>query len=146
MPVYFHSEDTRFELKRKKIYKRWIERVVREHNRTVQNISIIFSSNEYLLEINKRYLNHNYHTDVITFSYNDGNVVSGDIFVSIEQVLLNCREQNVDFQDELNRVMIHGVLHLLDYDDDTTESKKKIRIAEDKAMKTLGEAEDGKEI
>lgn len=146
MPIYFHSEDTRFELKGKKIYKQWIENVVREHCRTVQNLNIIFSSNEYLLEINKKYLNHIYHTDVITFNYNDGNAISGDIFVSIEQVRLNCKEQKETFESELRRVMIHGVLHLLDYDDVTKESKKEMRIKEDWALKILGGEDDGKAI
>lgn len=146
MPVYFHSEDTRFELKGKNIYKRWIEKVVREHRKTIQNINIIFSSNEYLLEINRKYLNHNYFTDVITFDYNDEKTISGDIFVSIDQVRLNCQEQKVIFLNELSRVMIHGVLHLLDYDDATNESKMEMRIKEDWALKILRGADDGNDI
>lgn len=146
MPVYFHSEDTLFELKGKRIYKRWIEKVVGEHRKTVQNINIIFSSNEYLLDINRKYLNHNYYTDVITFDYNDEKIISGDIFVSIDQVRLNCRDQKVTFLNELRRVMIHGVLHLLDYDDATNESKMEMRIKEDWALKILRGADDGKDI
>lgn len=146
MPVYFHSEDTRFQLREKRIYKQWIENVVGEHHKNVQNLNIIFSSNEYLLEINKKYLNHNYHTDVITFNYNEGNDISGDIFVGIDQVRLNCLEQKVSFENELSRVMIHGVLHLLDYDDVTNESKREMRKKEDWALKFLGREEDGKDI
>lgn len=146
MPVYFHSEDTRFKLKRKKVYKGWIESVVQEHSKTARDINIIFSSNKYLLEINKKYLNHNYHTDVITFNYNDGNAISGDIFVSIDQVRLNCQEHKVTFQNELSRVMIHGVLHLLAYDDATNESKKRMRVAENWALMILEGADDGKNI
>lgn len=146
MPVYFHSEDIRFELKRKRIYKGWIESVVDQHRKSVQNINIVFCSNPYLLEINKKYLNHNYHTDVITFNYNEGNSISGDIFVSVDQVRLNCEEQNESFHDELLRVLIHGVLHLLGYDDSTNELRNNMRIAENWALKILGGKGDGKEI
>lgn len=146
MPVFFHSEDTRFELKGKKSYKRWIENIVHSHRKTLQNINIIFSSNEYLLEINKRYLNHNYYTDVITFDYSEGKTISGDIFVSIEQVRMNCLEQEVTFQDELSRVMIHGVLHLLGYDDASNEAVKEMRIKEDWALMILRGEDDGKDI
>lgn len=146
MPVYFHSEDTRFELKGKKIYKQWVEIIVQEHHKTVQNLNIIFSSNEYLLELNRKYLNHNYYTDVITFDYTHENAVSGDIFVSIDQVRLNCQDQEVTFENELARVMIHGVLHLLGYDDSTHESAMEMRLKEDWALKSLREVEDGKDI
>jgi probable rRNA maturation factor len=146
VPVYFHSEDTRFELKGKKIYKQWVEIIVQEHHKTVQNLNIIFSSNEYLLELNRKYLNHNYYTDVITFDYTIENAVSGDIFVSIDQVRLNCQDQEVTFENELARVMIHGVLHLLGYDDSTHESAMEMRLKEDWALKSLREVEDGKDI
>jgi rRNA maturation RNase YbeY len=143
VPVYFHSEDTRFELKRKKIYKGWIKSVIDQHNKSVANINIVFCSNEYILEINKLYLNHNYHTDVITFNYNEGIEISGDIFVSVEQVRLNCQEHNVSFQNELSRVIIHGVLHLLAYDDSTSDEQSKMRSAEDLALKQFGGKGDG---
>jgi rRNA maturation RNase YbeY len=144
VPVFFHSEDTSFDLKGKKIYKGWIEGVVDKHQKTVQNINIVFCSNQFLLKINKKYLNHHYYTDVITFNYNEENSISGDIFVSVDQVLLNSKEQNETFLDELRRVMIHGVLHLLGYDDSTNEFRKSMRTAENWALKILGDNGDGK--
>jgi len=109
-------------------------------------ISVIFTSNDYLLEINRKYLKHSYYTDVITFNYNMDISVSGDIFVSIEQVKINAGEIGTDFYEELSRVIIHGVLHLLEFDDIQEKDRAEMRKQENIALKELEELRNGKSI
>lgn len=137
MPVFFHSEETDFLLKNKNLYKKWVKFVVESRDKKCGSINFVFTSNEYILEINRNYLNHNYFTDVITFSYNEGKVIAGDIFISIEQVKINSSEIGILFYDELKRVMIHGVLHLLGIMDATDEERRGMRLAEDEAISLL---------
>jgi len=87
VPIYFHTESVKFSFNKRNLYKKWIRSVVDIHKKSSGSINIIFTSNDYLLSINKEYLNHNYNTDVITFEYNEEKHISGDIFVSVEQVL-----------------------------------------------------------
>ena len=94
----------------------------------------MFTSNEQLKLINQEYLNHNYFTDVITFDYTSENVVSGDIFISVDQVKLNAEMYAVSFQEELRRVLIHGVLHLMGYNDASVEEKELMREKENDAL------------
>ena len=134
MPIYFHTESVKFTFNRRNLFKKWIRLVVDKHNKSAGSINIIFTSNEYLLSVNREYLNHNYNTDVITFEYNEEKLISGDIFVSVEQVKINAESFKNLFEDELNRVVIHGVLHLLGFMDNTVEEKNEIRREEDKAL------------
>ena len=141
MPVFFHTEDLNFSFNRRRIFKKWIRFIVEDHGFRLGSINIIFTSNEYLLAINKEYLNHNYYTDVITFEYNEEKLISGDIFVSVEQVRLNAITYPGSFESELNRVVIHGVLHLLGFKDSTAKEKENIRGEEDKALLLLNKVE-----
>ena len=95
------------------------------------DISIIFCSDPYILDINQRYLQHDYFTDIITFDYCEGKVLSGDLFISIDTVRENAAEYGASFEEELNRVMVHGLLHLIGYDDHTPEEQKEMRSKED---------------
>ena len=113
--------------------------MIENHSKSTKSINIIFTSNEYLLSINKEYLNHNYHTDVITFEYNDEKLISGDIFVSVEQVRINALNYQKSFENELSRVVIHGVLHLLGYNDTLPQDVKEIRKEEDDALMLLNQ-------
>ncbi len=146
MPVYFHSEETDFLLGNKKLYKSWIKRIINHHQRKCGNLNIVFCSNNYLLEINRKYLNHNYNTDVISFDQSLSDRIEGDIFVSIDQVEINAKELKIDFYDELCRVIIHGVLHLLNYVDYTTEEKGRMTEAENWALNVLRGLENGEII
>ncbi len=146
MPVYFHSEKTCFQLKDKKRYRQWIEDVVGNSFKSVGNINIIFTSNDHLLKINKQYLNHNYYTDVVTFNYNENDIISGDVFISIDQVEINSKELDIMYMNELSRVMIHGVLHLLGFGDDNSKEIKTMRMMENAYLKWLKEYGDGKEV
>ncbi len=141
MPVYFHTESVRFSFNRRNLFKKWIRLVIEKHNKSTGSINIIFTSNGYLLSVNKEYLNHNYNTDVITFEYNEEMLISGDIFVSVEQVKINAESFSNSFEKELNRVVIHGVLHLLGFNDSTPGEKSVMRGEEDKALALLNTVE-----
>lgn len=146
MPVYFHLEDCTFKLHDKKIFKNWIQKVIEKENARLGTLNIIFTSNSFLLKINQKYLNHSYFTDVITFNDNNESIISGDIFVSIDQVKLNSKDLDIDFKDELSRVIIHGVLHLLGYNDKTDLEKQEMRKVEDLSIKILKEDSDGQKV
>ncbi|MFC2089607.1 rRNA maturation RNase YbeY [Bacteroidota bacterium] len=137
MPIYFHSEDISFTLKGKKRYKKWITGVIALEQRAPGDINVIFTSNPYLLILNREYLNHDYNTDVITFEYNSEEKIAGDIFISIDQVMINSEQLCIKFVNELERVIIHGILHLLGYNDSTDEERFIIREKEDLAINFL---------
>ena len=135
MAIYFHTEDIEFNYKEKRKSKKWIKEVINRRDLKVGNLNIIFSSAAYLLKINQDYLNHKYHTDVITFDYSEKNVISGDIFIGIDKVRDNSSKFGESFITELNRVIIHGILHLLGYDDKDESDRKIIRKMEEDALK-----------
>ncbi len=141
MPVFFHIEQTHFSFNKRKHYKKWIQIVVERHQKATGSINVIFTSNEYLLSINQEYLNHNYFTDVITFDYNEEYLISGDIFVSVEQVKINSKDYDRSFENELSRVVIHGVLHLLGFNDSTQDEISTMRGEEEKALELYNTAE-----
>ena len=97
----------------------------------IGDISIIFCSDNYILDVNMKYLQHDYFTDVITFDYCEGDKLSGDLFISVDTVRENAKLYNTDFNDELHRVMVHGILHLIGYDDHSQKDKQLIRKKED---------------
>lgn len=132
--IYFYNEDIDFPELNPEVYTKWIERVIKNYRKERGDVSFIFCTDQYLLRINREFLNHDYFTDIITFNYNSGNVLSGDIFISIETVQANASDFNVSFQDELRRVIIHGILHLVGFDDKTKEQKQIMRQKEDEAM------------
>lgn len=115
----------------------WIKKIISKHNYKTGDISYIFCSDAYLLEINKKYLSHDYYTDIITFNYNEKIVISGDIFISLDTVHNNSILYKQSFETELHRVMIHGVLHLLGYDDHSQIDIKNMRNAEDESLSVL---------
>lgn len=98
--------------------------------RRIGDVNIIFCSDNYILDVNLKYLQHDYFTDIITFDYCDNNVLSGDLFISVDSVRENSVFYNTEFEDELNRVMVHGILHLIGYDDHTEEDQKVMREKE----------------
>ncbi|PZE16691.1 rRNA maturation RNase YbeY [Putridiphycobacter roseus] len=113
----------------------WIQHIAENNHKTVGELSYIFCSDEYILNINKEHLNHDYYTDIITFNYNEEEVLSGDIFISVDTVATNAEEYgNGVFKDELERVIIHGVLHLIGFNDKTDEDQKEMTLKEDEAL------------
>ena len=123
MPIKFFNEDTNFQLKERNRIKNWIRDAIISENFLTGQINYIFTSDKYLLELNKQHLSHNYFTDIITFNYCENSTINGDIYISINSVENNSISFDVSFINELNRVMIHGILHLLGFDDKTNEEK-----------------------
>jgi probable rRNA maturation factor len=95
----------------------WLSKVCESEGKSLGELSLIFTSDEYLLNMNKEYLNHDYYTDIITFDYTEGDVVVGDLFISVDRVNDNADGLNVSRETELNRVVVHGALHLIGYGD-----------------------------
>jgi len=132
--IEFHFE-LDFQLINEPKYSDWVNRILTSEGFETGQIDYIFCSDEYLLEINKKYLNHDTLTDIITFDYTKGVVVSGDIFVSVDRVKDNAQRFDVGFNNELLRVMSHGLLHLMGYGDKKDEEVVIMRSKEDQKIK-----------
>jgi probable rRNA maturation factor len=132
--INFYSENS-FAFKEEEKYASWIERVISSEGKKLEEISYIFCDDEYLLKLNEEYLDHDTYTDIITFDYSVGKILQGDIYISTERVDENAREYNVSFEEELRRVIIHGVLHLAGYKDKTDEESSLMRTKEEEKMK-----------
>ena len=113
----------------------WLTRVIKSEKKELGAISFIFCSDEYLHSLNHKYLEHDTLTDIITFDYTEGNLLSGDIFVSVERVKENARVYEVTYIKELKRVMVHGVLHMMGYNDKSKEEMELMRKLEDEKIK-----------
>ena len=128
--ISFHYE-TDFLLENTESFIRWIKNVILEENKELGEVNYIFCNDKYLLEKNIKYLDHDTLTDIITFNYCEGDIISSDIMISIERVMENSSIFENSFSEELNRVMIHGILHLIGYNDKTDSEKEIIRKKED---------------
>ncbi len=113
----------------------WITRVVLDEGNKIVRLSYVFCDDNYLLKLNQEFLDHNTLTDILTFPYSDEEGMKGEIFISVERVQDNAKALNIPFDDELKRVMIHGVLHLLGYTDRTAQDKRKMRAKEEEKIK-----------
>ena len=129
--VAFYFQDTDFKLKHKTRIKNWLKLVAESEIFVLSDISLRFCSDNYILHTNQRFLGHDYFTDIITFDYTEGDRISGDLFVSVDSVRENAAEYGTEFEDELHRVIVHGILHLIGYDDHTDEDVKVMRSKED---------------
>ena len=126
--IRFHFTNS-FTFKNKRKIKNWLKEIVVSEKKKVGDINYIFCSKHYMKKINNNYLSKNYETDVISFDFTDDNKISGDIYISSETVKKNSIIFNVDFNNELKRVMVHGLLHLLNYND---KSKQELKIMREK--------------
>ncbi len=115
----------------------WLSKVCEGEGKKLDEVSLIFVSDDYLLDMNQRHLNHDYYTDIITFDYCEGDLIAGDLFISVDRVKENANDAAIDFQLELNRVVVHGVLHLCGYKDKTEEEELEMRKKEDEALKMI---------
>lgn len=131
--IYFESDGINFTLSEPEHIATWLIRVIESEGSTLGEIQFVFCSDVYLLSINKTYLQHDTYTDIITFPYNF-NPLSGEIYISVERVAENADGFKVSFGDELRRVLVHGVLHLLGYEDHTESLKEKMRSKEDEYL------------
>ena len=111
--------------------------LINSHQKRVGEISIVFSNNDYVLEVNKQFLAHDFYTDIITFNYNEDDFISGDLIISIDMVRENAEKFKETFERELHRVVVHGILHLLGLNDKTKMEEATMRIAENDALKML---------
>ena len=138
MPIIFETEEElSLPLPDNKKTGKWIEQVIASHGHTTGDIGYLFCSDNKILEINKQYLQHDYYTDIITFDYSEDKEVSGDMFISVETVNSNAKLFDVDYEEELLRVIIHGILHLCGYKDETDEEKETMRKLENEALTML---------
>lgn len=124
-----------FGLENEELFSEWIERVIQSEGKILGEISYIFCDDDYLLDINQQYLQHDTLTDIISFDYTEGDVISGDIFISVDRVQDNADDFNTTFIEELKRVMIHGVLHYCGYKDKSESDEILMRTKEDEKIK-----------
>jgi probable rRNA maturation factor len=133
--IEFVSEEVDFTLPNQELVVVWLTSIVDNHHFRLENLTYIFCSDEYLYQINLEYLDHDTYTDIITFNNADEpGIIESDIFISIDRVKENAANLNIPFLDELHRVMAHGILHLLGYDDKDSELKQLMRTAEDNCL------------
>lgn len=131
--IEFHFE-TDFKISNPSRYASWVDAIIASESYNSGDLNFIFCDDAYLLEINQKYLQHDTYTDIITFDYSKGQIISGDIFISVERVAENAKNYHVALQEELLRVMAHGILHLLGYTDKEEEAIKEMRFKEEEKI------------
>ncbi len=131
------NERTELPQLRQTVVRNWIRQVAAQHGKTTGDITFLFCDDEKILEVNNQYLQHDYFTDIITFDYSSGNLISGDLVISTDTVTTNAIQFATEYEHELHRVIIHGVLHLCGYGDSTPEEKEKMTELENQALHLL---------
>lgn len=132
--ISYQAIDIKMPTLRRREVTAWIRSVAAEYGKSVGDIAYIFCNDEKILEVNREYLNHDYYTDIITFDYCEDNRISGDLFISLDTVRSNAEEQGTEYEDELFRVIIHGILHLCGIDDKGPGEREIMEAAENKAL------------
>lgn len=135
--IQYIAEEIELPTLEKRNISRWIKEIAADYGKKVGEIAYIFCSDMRILEVNKQYLNHDYYTDIISFDYSEANIVSGDIFISIDTVKSNAEEFSQSFTNELHRIIIHGILHLCGQDDKTPELRLEMTRKENVALSKL---------
>ena len=135
--INFFSKGIKFKPKKQNELRTWITRVIEDKGRELESLVYVFCQDSYLLTINQDYLKHKTLTDIITFDYSEGKQVEGEIYISLERVKENASKFEKSFEEELHRVMIHGVLHLLGYKDKTRAQKSVMRKKEEACLSLL---------
>jgi len=131
LKIAFHYDNVKFRLRESNAVKRVIGRIISDSGMKAGIIGIIFTSDKKVYEINREFLGHDYYTDIITFNYNEGKTVNGEIYISADRVRENAETYKTLLKTEIKRVIFHGILHLCGYDDRTREQKKKMREMEE---------------
>ena len=136
MAIHFFSEEIRFTLKEKLNRKRWLTKIATNAGFKIKELNYIFCSDEYLYQMNRDYLKHDTYTDIITFDNSENkDDIEGDIFVSIDRVRENAKTHTQEIETEMNRVLAHGLLHLMGYKDKTQEEAALMRLKEEESIK-----------
>ncbi|MGL5562390.1 MAG: rRNA maturation RNase YbeY [Tannerellaceae bacterium] len=137
MAVSYYAEDIKMPSLKRRETTKWIREVAALHQMKVGDVAYIFCSDEKILEVNKEYLQHDYYTDIITFDYTEDGVVNGDVFISLDTVKSNAEEFGVTFDQELHRIIIHGILHLCGIDDKGPGERENMTAKENEALALL---------
>ena len=126
---------TNYSIKEETKYTEWFNKIITSESKSAGDLVFILTDDEEILKVNQDYLSHDYFTDIITFEYNTNDEVSGDVFISLDRIKENAKTYKVTFEEELRRVMVHGVLHLLGYNDKTEKEKAEMRSLENQNLK-----------
>ena len=138
MSIVYYIENVKLPKQfKKRLVTQWIHKIVTDNGKSIGNIAYLFCNDEKILEINKQFLQHDYYTDIITFDYTEDGKVSGDIFISLETVKTNSEKFKTEYEEELLRVIIHGILHLCGFKDKSPKDKKIMRAKENEALQLL---------
>lgn len=137
MAIHYYTEGVSFPGIKRRNVSRWIKQIAGEYGKKTGNISYIFCSDEKILEVNREYLQHDYYTDIITFDYTEGDIISGDLFISLDTVKTNAEKFGTDYTEELHRTIIHGILHLCGIEDKGPGQRKIMENYENLALETL---------
>ena len=137
MSITFTSEDIPFPALKMRKTASWIKQVAESHEKIIGDINYLFCTDERILAVNNQYLEHDYYTDIITFDYSENETLSGDIFISLDTVRTNSEKYKTNYEEELFRVIIHGVLHLCGINDKTDADERLMRKAENDALGLL---------
>jgi len=135
--ISYTTENVRMPALRRRDTSAWIRRVAQTYGKRVGEVGYLFCDDEHILKVNNEYLGHDYYTDIITFDYSDGDVLNGDIVISLDTVRSNAQLFHKDYDDELHRVIIHGILHLCGIDDKGPGQRQQMEAAENKALAML---------
>ena len=135
--IRFFNKDIKFNLADKMLLKRWIKTIVEQNGCKLGDVNVILCNDPSILEINTQFLGHDYYTDIITFDYSEENLLNGELYISIDTVKANALEYQQEFLVELHRVIIHGFLHLIGFDDHQEDDIKEMRQAENDALALL---------
>lgn len=138
--ISYNSEGIAFPKIRRRDTTRWLRSVAALHGFTIGEVGYVFCNDEKILEVNRQYLSHDYYTDIITFDYTEGSVIHGDIFISLDTVRSNAVQQHTDYEEELHRVIVHGVLHLCGIDDKGPGQRAVMERAENDALRLWRES------
>jgi rRNA maturation RNase YbeY len=142
MAVFYNAVDVPFPKIKRRVTAKWVHHTIEKYHKKTGAVTYIFCSDEEILEINRQYLNHDYYTDIITFDYTKNGVVSGDLFISLDTVQSNSEKFGTVYEEELHRVMIHGILHLCGFKDKTLEDEKIMREKENEALNLFAKEND----
>ncbi|MDR1257790.1 MAG: rRNA maturation RNase YbeY [Tannerellaceae bacterium] len=137
MAITYHTENGQTPSIKRRIVNQWIKSVAKVYDKEIGEITYIFCSEEQILDINKQYLNHDYYTDIITFDYSEGNVISGDIFISPDTIKSNAETLGAPYMEELHRILIHGILHLCGINDKGPGKREIMETNENEALSIL---------
>lgn len=137
MAIIYQTEGVKMPPIIQKVITAWIRTVAEKYGKRIGEIAYIFCSDEKILEINRTYLQHDYYTDIITFDYTEGDKIAGDLFISLDTIATNAQQFKTTYHEELNRVIIHGILHLCGIDDKGPGQREVMEAAENEALRSL---------